>query len=143
MNNKTYLPKVDEISNNRQWHHLDANGRVLGRIACEAANILRGKNKRWYTSHLDCGDFVIITNADKIVLTGKKLEQKIDYRHSGYSGGDVYTPYSKLMAEKPERAVLLAVKGMLAKNKLGNQQIKRLKVYRGTAHPHSAQFAQK
>ncbi|OGS19608.1 MAG: 50S ribosomal protein L13 [Elusimicrobia bacterium RIFOXYA2_FULL_50_26] len=138
INAKTHLPKVVEI--NRKWHHIDATGKVLGRLACEAANILRGKNKRDYTPHLDCGDFVVVTNAGKVVLTGKKLEQKIDYRHSGYSGGDVSTPYSKLMSEKPDRAITLAVKGMLAKNKLGNRQITRLKVYKTAEHPHAAQF---
>ncbi|HBU70302.1 MAG TPA: 50S ribosomal protein L13 [Elusimicrobia bacterium] len=136
---KTYLPKQEEIK--RGWHLIDASGRPLGRLATQAANILRGKTKRIYTPHLDCGDFVVVTNAEKVVLTGDKLNQKIDYRHSGYSGGDVYTPYSKLMADNPQKAIRLAVKGMLQHNRLGSKQIVRLKVYKGSAHPHSAQFA--
>ena len=138
MTTKTYLPKTDEIK--RQWHVIDGEGKVLGRLATQAANLLSGKNKAYYAHHLDCGDFVIVTNAAKVRLTGKKLEQKMDYRHSGYPGGDKITPYSKLMAEKPERAVQLAVKGMLSKNRLGSQQIRRLKVYQGAEHPHSAQL---
>src|SRR3989339_26127 len=103
MNSKTYLPKENEIQ--RDWHVIDGTGKVLGRLATNIANILRGKNKVYYTSHLDCGGFVVVTNAAKVKLTGKKLDQKIDYRHSGYPGGDRYTPYSKLMAEHPEKAV--------------------------------------
>lgn len=138
MQMKTYLPKIDELK--RDWHLIDANGKVLGRLATQVANILRGKNKACFTPHIDCGDFVVVTNAGNIVLTGKKLDQKIDYRHSGYPRGDRYTPYRKLMALNPEKAVFLAVKGMLPKNKLADKQLKRLKVYREPHHPHSAQF---
>jgi large subunit ribosomal protein L13 len=137
MNYKSYLPKTDEIK--REWHFIDAKGKVLGRLATKVADILRGKIKASYTPFFDCGDFVVITNAEKIVLTGKKLEQKIDYRHSGYPGGDRYIPYSQLMADNPEKAVMLAVKGMLQHNKLGRAQLTRLKVYRGAEHPHAAQ----
>jgi large subunit ribosomal protein L13 len=141
MNTKTYFPKIDEIK--RGWHLIDADGKVLGRLATEVANILRGKDKAIFSNDIDCGDFVVITNAAKVVLTGKKIEQKVAYRHSGYPGGAKFTPYSKLMAEKPEKAVEFAVKGMLPKNKLANRQITRLKVYRSSEHPHSAQFTKK
>ena len=139
MNTKTYLPRQEEIK--RQWHVIDANGKVLGRLATEVAGLLRGKGKPFYTSHIDCGDFVVIVNASKIVLTGNKLDQKIDFRHSGYPRGDKYTPYRKLMAENPGKAVRLAVKGMLPKNKLADRQITRLKVYTDQQHPHAAQMA--
>lgn len=141
MNTKTYFPKSDEIK--RAWHLIDGNGQVLGRLATKVANILRGKDKAMFSRDIDCGDFVVITNASKIVLTGKKLEQKFNFRHSGYPGGDVLTPYSKLMADNPERAVELAVKGMLPKNKLADKQIRRLKVYKTGEHPHGAQFTVK
>jgi large subunit ribosomal protein L13 len=134
MNMKTYLPKQEEIQ--RRWHVIDARGKALGRLATQAADILRGKDKPIYSNHVDCGDYVVVTNATKVVLTGKKLEQKIDYRHSGYPRGDRYIPYSKLMTDNPEKAVRLAVKGMLPKNKLADRQIKRLKVYRTAEHPH-------
>ncbi|MHB9156344.1 MAG: 50S ribosomal protein L13 [Endomicrobiales bacterium] len=139
MNNKTYLAKPNEIK--REWRAIDASGKVLGRMATEIADILRGKRKTCFAPHMDCGDFVVVTNAQKVRLTGKKLDQKIDYRHSGYPGGDSYTPYKKLMENHPEKVVLLAVKGMLPKNKLADKQLKRLKVYRDAQHPHSAQFA--
>lgn len=137
MMSKTYLPKTNEIE--RKWHIIDGAGKVLGRLATNAADILRGKTKRIYTPHLDCGDFIVIKNAEKIVLTGKKLQQKLDYRHSGYPRGDRYMLYEKLMQVNPEKAVRLAVKGMLQHNRLGNKQIRRLKVYRGNVHPHAAQ----
>ncbi len=139
MNKKTYLPKVDGIE--RKWHLIDADGKVLGRLAVEVADILRGKKKKIYTSHIDCGDFVVITNAAKIVLTGKKLDQKLDFTYSGYPGGAKFKPYSVLMEENPERALMLAVKGMLPKNKLADKQLKRLKVFKGETHEHGAQFA--
>lgn len=132
------MPKEKDIE--RKWHLLNADNYVLGRLATEVANLLMGKHKSYYVPHLDCGDFVIVTNAEKIRLTGNKLNEKIDYRHSGYPGGDRYTPYSKLLSENPQRAIMLAVKGMLPKNKLGRQQIKRLKVYKGPEHPHMAQI---
>jgi large subunit ribosomal protein L13 len=134
---KTYLPKTADIV--RKWHVIDGRGLVLGRLACEAAKKLSGKNKAYYTQSIDCGDFVVVTNAAKVVLTGKKLEQKVDFRHSGYPRGDKYTLYSKLMAENPEKAVRLAVKGMLPKNRLGSKQIRRLKIYKNESHPHKEQ----
>jgi ribosomal protein L13, bacterial type len=137
--NKTFLPKTEEIQ--RKWHLVDARGKVLGRLATHIADVLRGKNKALFTPHVDCGDFVVVTNAGKIVLTGKKLDQKLDFRHSGYPGGDKYTPYRKLIDEHPEKAIELAVKGMLPKNKLADRQLKRLKVYKDDQHPHKAQFA--
>jgi large subunit ribosomal protein L13 len=137
-NVKTYLPKVGQIK--RKWHIVDANGKVLGRLATMVADTLRGKLKRIYCNSIDCGDFVVVTNASKVVLTGDKINQKIAFRHSGYPGGDTYTPYARLMVDSPEKAIRMAVKGMLPKNKLAARQITRLKVYRGKEHPHSAQF---
>ncbi len=139
MDRKTYLAKTIDIK--RKWHVLDASGRVLGRLATEAANRLRGKDKAIYTPYTDCGDFVVVTNASKVVLTGKKLDQKIDFHFLGRSGSAKYTPYSVIMAKNPEKAVVLAVQGMLPKNRLASRQIKRLKVYRDNNHPHAAQFA--
>ena len=134
-NGKTYLPKTEEIT--RKWHFIDADGQVLGRLA------LRGKRKAIYTSHIDCGDFVVLTNVSKIVLTGKKLEQKTAFSFSGYPGGAKLTPYSKLMAENPEKAVRIAVKGMLPQNKLADKQMKRLKLFKGAEHTHQAQAVTK
>ncbi|MCB4791411.1 MAG: 50S ribosomal protein L13 [Elusimicrobia bacterium] len=139
MINKTYLPKISEIK--RGWHLIDAKGKPLGRIATQAVYLLRGKNKPFYTPHLDCGDHVVVTNVSQIVLTGKKLEQKIDYHHSGYPGGDKYTVYSKLMAEKPEKGLWLAAKGMLPKNRLAGVQIKRLRIFKGNEHDFADKFA--
>jgi large subunit ribosomal protein L13 len=140
MNKKTYLPKVDAIE--RKWHLIDADGKVLGRLAVEVAEKLRGKRKVFYTDHIDCGDFVVVTNAAKIVLTGKKLDQKTHFTFSGYPGGGKLKPYSVLMTEDPEKAVMYAVKGMLPKNKLADKQLTRLKVYRDDKHSHGAQFAE-
>jgi large subunit ribosomal protein L13 len=139
MNKKTYLPKQDAVE--RKWHLIDANGKVLGRLAVEIAEILRGKNKVFYTNHIDCGDFVVVVNARKIVLTGKKLDQKTYFTYSGYPGGAKLTPYSVLMEKSPEKALLAAVKGMLPKNKLADRQITRLKVFKEDRHTHSAQLA--
>ena len=136
-NGKTYLPQKEEIK--RKWHFIDAEGKVLGRLAVEVSALLRGKGKAIYTSHIDCGDFVVLTNISKIVLTGKKLEQKAAFAFSGYVGGGKLTPYSKLMVENPEKAVRIAVKGMLPQNKLADRQIKRLKLFRGAEHTHQAQ----
>ncbi|MDR3048947.1 MAG: 50S ribosomal protein L13 [Elusimicrobiota bacterium] len=141
MNKKTYLPKVDGIE--RKWHLIDAYGKVLGRLSVEIAALLRGKRKVIYTNHIDCGDFVVVVNAKKIVLTGKKLDQKTYFTYSGYPGGGKYTPYSVLMEKAPEKALFAAVKGMLPKNKLADKQLKRLKVYQGDSHIHSAQFTKK
>ena len=134
---KTFVPKAAEID--RKWYVVDAEGLVLGRLASQVANILRGKNKPIYTPNVDTGDFVIIINADKVVLTGKKLDQKVFYHHSGYAGGLKETKYRKLMAEKPELAVRHAVEGMLPKGPLGRQMAKKLKVYAGDQHEQAAQ----
>ena len=123
----------------RNWYVLDAAGKPLGKTAVAAADLLRGKNKVTYTPNVDCGDFVIIINADKAVLTGKKLEQKYYRRHSGWIGGLKEVQYKTLMKEKPELAVTLAVKGMLQKNKLADAQLTRLRVFRGEEHTHAAQ----
>jgi len=134
---KTFVPKTADI--NRKWYVVDAEGLVLGRLASQVANILRGKNKPIYTPNVDTGDYVIIVNADKVVLTGKKLDQKIYYHHSGYAGGLKETKYRKLMAEKPELAVRHAVVGMLPKGPLGRQMAKKLKIFAGPEHDHAAQ----
>ncbi len=133
----TIMAKPQEIE--RKWYVVDAQDKVLGRLASEIANILRGKNKPYFTPHVDCGDYVIIINADKIKLTGKKLEQKIYQTYSGYQGGRKEMVYSELLAKKPEFLVYKAVKGMVPHTKLGNQIIKKLKVYAGSEHPHEAQ----
>lgn len=134
---KSYMAKAEEVD--RKWYVIDAQGKVLGRMASEIAKILRGKNKPIYTPHVDTGDFVIVINADKVVLTGNKLDQKMYRKHSLYPGGLKETPYRKIMAEKPERAVYEAVKGMLPHNSLGRKMLKKLKVYRGSEHGHEAQ----
>ena len=134
---KTFIPKTADIT--RKWYVVDAEGQVLGRLASQVANILRGKNKPIYTPNVDTGDFVIIINADKIVLTGKKLDQKIYYHHSGYAGGLKETKYRKLIAEKPEVAVRHAVVGMLPKGPLGRKMAKKLKIYAGDQYEQVAQ----
>jgi large subunit ribosomal protein L13 len=123
----------------RKWYVLDAAGKPLGKTAALAADLLRGKLKPIYTPHVDCGDFVIVVNAEQAVLTGKKLEQKYYRRHSGWIGGLKEVKYKDLMAKRPELAMSLAVKGMLQKNRLGADQLTRLKVYRGSEHKHAAQ----
>ncbi len=133
----TFMAKPAQIE--RKWWIIDAAGRPLGRTATEAARLLRGKHKPIFTPHLDTGDFVIIINAGQAVLTGKKLEQKKYYRHSGYPGGLREVVYSDLMAKRPVLAVEKAIKGMLPHNRLGRAQSKKLKVYEGSAHPHAAQ----
>ena len=132
----TMVRKEDVV---RKWYVLDAAGKPLGKTAAIAADLLRGKLKTDYTPHVDCGDFVIIINAEKAVLTGKKLEQKHYYHHSGWIGGLKDVKYKELMEKKPEFAMTLAVKGMLQKNKLASAQLTRLKVYRGAEHKHAAQ----
>ena len=134
---KTFIPKTADID--RKWYVVDAEGMVLGRLASEVANILRGKNKPIYTPNVDTGDYVIIINADKIVLTGKKLDQKIYYHHSGYAGGMKETKYRKLITEKPEFAIRHAVVGMLPKGPLGRKMAKKLKVFAGAEHGMEAQ----
>ena len=133
----TYMAKVETVD--RKWYVLDAAGKPLGRVAVTAANILRGKHRPEFTPHVDCGEFVIIINADKAVLTGKKLEQKYYRRHSGYIGGLKEVQYKTLMATKPEMAMELAVKGMLPHNHIGAKSITRLKVFAGAEHNHAAQ----
>lgn len=134
---RTYSPKAGDVT--REWHVIDATDVVLGRLATQAATLLRGKHKPTFAPHVDGGDFVIIINADKVALTGSKREQKMDYRHSGYPGGLRATSYTELLESDPRRAVEKAVKGMLPHNKLGRQVISKLKVYAGSEHPHTAQ----
>ena len=134
---KTFMAKAETVE--RKWYLIDAEGMVLGRLASQVANILRGKNKPVYTPNVDTGDYVIIVNADKVVLTGRKLDQKIYYHHSGYAGGLKKTVYRKLMADKPEFAVKHAVIGMLPKGPLGRKMATKLHVYAGSEHEHAAQ----
>ena len=134
---KTFMANAQTVE--RKWYVVDADGMTLGRLASQVAAILRGKNKPTYTPHCDTGDHVIIINAAKVVLTGKKLDQKVYYHHSGYAGGLKETKYRKLLAEKPEFAIRRAVVGMLPKGPLGRQMAKKLKVYAGPNHDHAAQ----
>ena len=134
---KTYMPKADDVV--RNWYLFDAEGQVLGRLATELATILRGKNKPEYTPHMDMGDFVVVVNADKIVLTGKKEQQKLYRRHTGYPGGLREVPYERMMEKHPERVLEKAVRGMLPKNTLGRAMFRKLKVYAGPNHKHQAQ----
>jgi len=134
---KTYVAKPQTVT--RKWYVVDASGKPLGRLASEVAKILRGKHKPIYTPHVDTGDFVIVVNAEKVLLTGKKLDQKMYRRHSHYPGGLKETPYRQLMAKKPDFVIYKAVKGMLPKNSLGRKMLKKLRVYAGPAHKHEAQ----
>ncbi len=133
----TYMAKEKDVQ--QRWYVIDASGLPLGRLASEVARILKGKHKPIYTPHVDTGDYVIVINAAKVVLTGKKPQQKYHYRHSGYPGGLKKIRYDELLAQKPERAVYLAVKRMLPSNRLGRAMLKKLKVYAGADHPHEAQ----
>src|SRR4030043_753319 len=134
---KTYQAKKEEVEH--QWHLVDAEGKVLGRLATELAKILRGKNKPTYTPQIDTGDFIIVVNAEKVALTGKKMKDKIYYHHTGYPGGIKSTSVEKLLAKKPTEVLRIAVKGMLPKNSLGRQMLRKLKIYSGPNHPHEAQ----
>ncbi len=134
---RTYSPKPGDVT--RQWYVIDAQDVVLGRLASQAANLLRGKHKAIYAPHMDMGDFVVIINADKVHLSGNKKNQKLAYRHSGFPGGLRSVRYDKLMDENPEKAVEKAIKGMIPKNTLGRQMLSKLKVYSGDQHPHAAQ----
>jgi large subunit ribosomal protein L13 len=134
---RTYSPKASEITHD--WVVIDATDVVLGRLASHAAALLRGKHKATFSPHMDGGDFVIIINADKVALTGAKLLQKKAYRHSGYPGGLSAVTYAELLEKNPIRAVEKAIRGMLPKNTLGRDQLKKLKVYTGSEHPHAAQ----
>ncbi len=137
---RTYTPKPGDIT--RAWHVIDATDVVLGRLASQTAILLRGKHKATFAPHVDTGDFVIIINADKVALTGAKLEQKKAYRHSGFPGGLKSESYEVLLEKNPAKAVEKAVRGMLPKNSLGRQQLTKLKVYAGSEHPHAAQKPQ-
>ncbi|HOM01496.1 MAG TPA: 50S ribosomal protein L13 [Acetivibrio sp.] len=137
----TYMAKAREVQ--RKWYVVDAEGKPLGRLASEVAKILRGKHKPEYTPHVDTGDFVIVLNADKVVLTGKKMDQKLYRHHSLHPGGLKEIKYKHFLAQKPEKAIEVAVKGMLPKNSLGRAMFKKLKVYRGTEHKHEAQKPEK
>ncbi len=134
---KTYMAKAETVE--RKWYVIDAEGVVLGRLATKVASILRGKHKPTYTPNVDCGDFIIVINTDKVVLTGKKLEDKFYRYHTGYIGGLKEVAYKKLMAEKSDLAVYEAVRGMLPKNALGRAMLKKLRVYKGAEHNHAAQ----
>lgn len=138
---KTFVPKKDDIE--REWYLIDAKDRTLGRLASKIATILMGKHKPYYTPHLDCGDFVVVINADKIRLTGSKLEKKIYWWHTGYFGGIKSRTAKEMLQRKPEFLLYHAVKGMLPKNNLARKMIKKLKVYRGESHPHVAQKPKK
>ena len=134
---KTYMANPDKIE--RKWYVVDAEGATLGRLASEIAKVLRGKNKPVFTPHVDTGDYVIVVNADKIKVTGKKLQQKVYYNHSDYVGGMRETTLAELLAKKPEKVIELAVKGMLPKGPLGREMFTKLHVYAGAEHPHAAQ----
>jgi large subunit ribosomal protein L13 len=126
----------------REWYVIDAEGRTLGRLASEIARVLRGKNKAQYTPHVDVGDFVVVVNAEKVVVTGKKAEQKVYRRHSGYPGGMKETSYERMLERRPEEIVRKAVYGMMPKSRLARQQMRKLKIYAGPEHPHTAQNPQ-
>jgi len=134
---RTYSPKPGDIT--REWHVIDANDVVLGRLAVQAATLLRGKHKATYAPHMDMGDFVVIINADKVALSSNKRETKLSYRHSGFPGGLTTQTFGDLLAKDPRRAIEKAVWGMLPKNRLSRQVLKKLKVYAGPNHPHAAQ----
>lgn len=134
---KSFVAKPADIE--RKWYVIDANGQTLGRLASQVAMILRGKHKPIYTPHVDCGDHVIVINADKVVLTGKKLDQKVYYRYSGYIGGLKETSARDMLANKPEKMVYEAVKGMMPKNSLDRQMLTKLRVFKGAEHEHAAQ----
>lgn len=133
----TYMAKPDAVE--RKWYIIDAEGKTVGRLASEVASILRGKHKPEFTPHIDTGDFVILINAEKVVFTGKKLTNKIYYRHSLYPGGLKQTSAGQMLASKPERVLTYAIKGMLPHNTLGAKQLTKLRVYAGSEHPHAAQ----
>jgi len=137
MPRQTYFAKAGDVT--PRWHHVDAQGKVLGRMATEIATVLMGKHRPEYTPHVDCGDYVVVTNAAGVVLTGRKAEQKYALRYSGYPGGLKRQSYGELLSKHPERLVENAVRRMLPKNRLGRKMLKKLKVYAGEDHPHHAQ----
>jgi large subunit ribosomal protein L13 len=134
---KTYTAKAGEVR--QDWYVVDAAGKVLGRLAAEIARRLRGKHKPEFTPHMDTGDYIVVVNADKLRVTGRKAESKIYYRHSGYPGGLYSTSFAKLHARHPDRVLKLAVKGMLPKGPLGYAMLRKMKIYSGVSHPHAAQ----
>ena len=134
---KSYMARPLEVE--RKWHVIDAEGQTLGRLATEIARLLRGKNKPQYTPHVDTGDFVVVVNAEKVVVTGKKAEQKVYYRHTGYPGGLKETSYETMLERKPTEILRKAVRGMMPRTRLGRQQFRKLKIYAGPEHPHEAQ----
>ncbi len=139
--NKTIYARKETLL--RAWYLVDADGKILGRIATKIAAYLRGKHKTIFTPSVDCGDFIVVVNADKVRVTGRKNKQKMYFTHSGYPGGDTMTSFEKLMSKDPAKVIRHAVSGMLPKNRLGRQIIKKLKVYSGKEHPHQAQKIQK
>jgi large subunit ribosomal protein L13 len=140
MSSKTPVAKAEDIS--RDWYVVDASDMVLGRLAAQVASRLRGKHKPIFSPHLDAGDFIVVVNADKVKLTGRKLDQKVYWRHSGYPGGIKGITARRLLETKPERVLRAAVRGMLPKNRLGRKMLKKLKIYAGPEHPHQAQQPQ-
>ena len=136
---KTYIASEKEVQSNKTWFIVDAKDIVLGRLASKIASILKGKHKPTYSPHYDVGDFIVVINADKIRLTGNKMDQKTYFRHTGYPGGGIETPVRLMLQRHPERVIEFAVKGMLPKNSLGRMMFKKLKVYAGENHPHAAQ----
>ena len=134
---KTYTARAEDLE--REWFLVNAEGKTLGRLASEIAQVLRGKHKPIYTPHLDCGDYVIVVNAEKVQVTGRKLDQKMYYRHTGYPGGIKSISLRNQLQKHPERVLQAAVRGMLPKNRLGRKMLKKLKVYAGDSHPHKAQ----
>lgn len=138
---KTFVAKEHEVE--KKWHLIDAKDRILGRLASKIAILLRGKHKPIFTPHMDAGDYVVVVNADKVALTGDKLEKKMYYRHSGYVGGLKEIPAKEMLLRRPENLIKLAVKGMLPKNSLGRRQLTKLKIYAGPDHPHQAQKLEK
>ncbi len=137
MSMKTYQAKKEELEH--QWYLVDAEGKILGRLAAKVADVLRGKIKPTFTPHLDTGDFVVVINAEKVTLTGKKMKDKVYYHHTGYPGGIKEISAEKLLAKKPAEMIRIAVRGMLPKNSLGRQVLRKLKIYAGPDHPHEAQ----
>jgi large subunit ribosomal protein L13 len=138
---KSYMARPLEVE--RKWYVVDAEGKTLGRLASEIARVLRGKNKAQYTPHVDVGDFVVVVNADRVVVTGSKAEQKVYGRHSGYPGGMKHTSYKRLFERRPEEILRKAVYGMMPKTRLARQQMSKLKIYAGAEHPHGAQNPQR
>src|ERR671926_1584048 len=138
---KSYMARPLEVE--RRWYVVDAEGKHLGRLATEIVRVLRGKNKPQYTPHVDVGDFVVVVNADRVVVTGRKAEQKVYRRHSGYPGGLKETSYEQMMERRPTEILRRAVKGMMPKNRLARQQLRKLKIYAGPEHPHAAQNPQR